>query len=121
MSEVNTLKTLNFTLKTAIELNHAYMPFVCGGGLFIPTTETYTLGETVLVHVKLPDQDKPLPIQGKVIWITPKHALYQALQGIGIQFIDSTAKSHCHEIESHLDPAHEVGGYAYWIDEDLNK
>lgn len=121
MSNVNALKSLTFVLKTKVELNHAYMPFISGGGIFVPTTEPYALGESVLINLELPNENQALAIEGKIVWITPKHALYQAIQGVGIEFTGPNAQAHCHQIETHLDPDHEVGGYTYWIDEDLNK
>lgn len=49
------------------ELYSAYMPFVRGGGLFIPTEQAFTLGESCLLILKLPDTDE-MSIVTQVVW-----------------------------------------------------
>ncbi len=62
----------------------AYMSFVEGGGIFVPTDDAYSLGEEVFVRVDLPDSGSK-GIAGKVVWITPKGARSPRVPGIGIQ------------------------------------
>ncbi|MGA9698101.1 MAG: PilZ domain-containing protein [Acinetobacter sp.] len=50
----------------------SYMPFVAGGGLFIPTTQPVKLGEEVFVLATLPEQSQKIPLTGKVIRISQK-------------------------------------------------
>lgn len=81
---------INLELADKNALYRAYMSFVPNGGLFIPMRETggreYRLGEEVFLLLKLQEQDKQLPIPGKVVWITPVGAQGQRTPGIGIQF-----------------------------------
>ena len=62
----------------------SYMPFVAGGGLFIPSNQTVKLGDEVFVLTTLPEQSQKIPLTGKVIWISQKQNGIK-LQGFGIQ------------------------------------
>lgn len=62
----------------------SYMPYVQGGGLFIPSKQSKKLGDEVFVLATLPEQTQKIPLTGKVIWIAYKqHGI--KLQGFGIQ------------------------------------
>jgi type IV pilus assembly protein PilZ len=47
------------------------MPFIKGGGLFIPTNKSYKMGEEVFMLLTLMDDPAKLPVSGKVVWVTP--------------------------------------------------
>lgn len=112
---------LNYVIKDPLELNLSYMPFVNEGGLFIPTSQSFTLGDKVMVDLLLPGRKESLQIEGKVIWITPKNALHHVLPGVGVQFIGADAKTIRSQIEAQLDPTIEIGGYTYGITEGPQK
>lgn len=91
---------LSLTIKDKAVLYAAFMPFVKGGGLFIPTNKTYNLGDEVFLLLNLMEEVEKIPVAGKVIWITPKGAQGNRAQGIGVQFTgDETAKN---KIETYL-------------------
>jgi len=75
---------LKYAHKSALQ--KAYMPFLKGGGLFLPTTRTYSLNEEVFLLVTLPKSSQPLPVPGAVVWKTPRGAVEGRKQGIGIEF-----------------------------------
>jgi type IV pilus assembly protein PilZ len=77
---------LSLTIKDKAVLYAAYMPFVQGGGLFIPTNKAYKLGDEVFMLLTLMDEAEKLPLAGKVVWITPKGAQGNRTAGIGVQF-----------------------------------
>ncbi|MEZ5525691.1 MAG: PilZ domain-containing protein [Pseudomonadales bacterium] len=77
---------LSLTIKDKAVLYAAFMPFIKGGGLFIPTNKRYKLGAEVFILLSLMDEPEKLPIAGKVVWITPKGAQGSRAAGIGIQF-----------------------------------
>lgn len=79
---------LSISIEDLAVLDAAYMPFVENGGLFIPTTQHYELGDEVVVLLALMDEPSPLPLAGSVVWITPAGAQNQRTQGIGVQFSD---------------------------------
>lgn len=53
-------------------LQASYMPFVTGGGLFIPSKMAVKLGQKLLVIATLPEQSQQYPVTGQVIWISPR-------------------------------------------------
>jgi Tfp pilus assembly protein PilZ len=61
----------------------AYMPFLRGGGIFIPTSRPYALGEEVFMLLSLMDDPNKIAVQGKVVWITPEGVQGNRTQGIG--------------------------------------
>lgn len=79
---------LSLTIKDKAVLYAAYMPFIKSGGLFIPTSKTYKLGDEVFMLLSLMEETDRIPVAGKVIWITPKGAQGNRAAGIGIQFSD---------------------------------
>ena len=56
------------------------------GGLFVPTTREYRLGEDIYLLLSLPDDPQRYPVAGKVAWITPAGANNSKAQGIGVHF-----------------------------------
>lgn len=76
---------LALVLKTRGEFYQAWMPFIRGGGLFVPTTRAYELGEEVFLLVTLPEGASRVPMRGKVVWINPT-ASAGRVQGIGVGF-----------------------------------
>ena len=77
---------LSLSIKEKSALFAAYMPFVKGGGLFIPTNKAYKMGEEVYMLLSLMDDPAKIPVSGKVIWVTPQGAHGGRAQGIGVQF-----------------------------------
>ena len=64
----------------------AYMPVFSDGGLFVPTTREYKLGEDIYLLLSLPDDPQRYPVAGKVSWITPVNASAGRTQGVGVRF-----------------------------------
>ncbi len=80
---------LSLAIKDKGGLLNAYMPYVKGGGIFVPTTRRYSLGDEVFILLTLLDDKERLPVAGKVCWITPQGAQGNRTAGIGVQFNDS--------------------------------
>lgn len=76
--------SLNINSKSA--LYAAYMPLLRYGGIFIPTTRNYVIGDEVFMLLSLVDDPAKLPIAGTVVWITPVGAQNNKAQGIGVHF-----------------------------------
>nr|WP_246505586.1 PilZ domain-containing protein [Coralloluteibacterium stylophorae] len=81
---------LSLAIKDKASLYNAYMPFVKGGGIFVPTTKRYALGDEVFVMLSLMDEKERAGVAGKVIWITPPGAQGHRTAGIGVQFAESS-------------------------------
>ncbi len=77
---------LSFSLKDKNSLYASYMPFVQGGGIFIPTTREYEMGQEVFMLLNLMTETERLPINGKVVWKTPVGSDGYRSAGIGVQF-----------------------------------
>ena len=80
---------LSLAVKDKAALYNAYMPFVKGGGIFVPTPKRYFLGDEVFLLLTLLDEKDRLPVAGKVVWVTPTGAQGARAAGIGVQFADS--------------------------------
>ena len=63
----------------------AYMPFVQGGGLFVPTTRHANVGDDLYLILTLLDDATKFAVPGKVVWLTPPGSTGRQ-QGLGIQF-----------------------------------
>lgn len=77
---------IQLAIKEKSALYAAYIPLFTEGGMFIPTTRDYVLGDAVYVLISLPDEPQRYPIAGKVAWVTPAKAAYNRTQGVGIRF-----------------------------------
>jgi type IV pilus assembly protein PilZ len=64
----------------------AFIPTLADGGLFVPTTREYRLGEDIYLLLSLPDDPQRYPVAGKVAWITPANASGGRTQGVGVRF-----------------------------------
>ncbi|MDQ6619947.1 MAG: PilZ domain-containing protein [Pseudomonadota bacterium] len=85
---------LSLNIREKAALYAAYMPFLKGGGIFIPTSRQYQIGEDVFMLLSLMDDPNRIAVQGKVVWITPEGVQGNRTQGIGVQFTqDETGAS----------------------------
>ncbi len=82
---------LSLAIKEKAALYAAYMPFLKNGGIFVPTTRTWQLGDEIYLILALMDDPNKYPIAGKVAWITPAGANNNKAQGIGVHFPDDEA------------------------------
>jgi type IV pilus assembly protein PilZ len=77
---------LSLSIKEKAALFAAYMPFVKGGGIFIPTAKAYNLGDEVFMLLQLMNDPTRIAVSGTVVWITPPGSHGNRTQGIGVQF-----------------------------------
>jgi len=99
---------LTLTIKDKSALYLAYMPFVLNGGLFIPTSSSYNLGDEVFMLLNLMDDGEKIPVAGRVIWMTPRGAQGKRTAGIGVQFSDQDNGDTQKKIDNYL--AGALGG-----------
>ena len=76
---------VQLAIREKAALYAAYMPFLEGGGLFVPTTRTVSLGDELYLILSLMDDPAKLSVTGSVVWITPAGAPGRQ-QGLGVQF-----------------------------------
>lgn len=111
MTEANTNQRqgiLSLTIKDKNALYAAYMPFVTNGGLFIPTSRQYQIGEEVFMLLNLMEETERLPVAGKIVWITPNGAEGYRATGVGVQFSDQDGGMARNKIENYLAGALEL-------------
>ena len=65
-----------FTLviRSKAALYAAWIPLLKGGGIFLPSNRSHSLGEEVLILLTLLDDPNKIPLQGSVAWINPAHS-----------------------------------------------
>lgn len=80
---------LSLAIKDKQALYNAYMPFVKGGGIFVPTVKRYAIGDEVFILLTLLEDKERLPVAGRVCWITPPGSQGNRTAGIGVQFNES--------------------------------
>ena len=93
---------LSLSIKDKSALYAAYMPFMKNGGLFVPTSKKYRLGDEVFMLLTLMEEKEKMPIAGRVAWITPAGAEGNRSAGIGIQFSELDKGQTKHKIENQL-------------------
>jgi type IV pilus assembly protein PilZ len=97
---------LSLAIKEKAALYAAYMPFLKNGGMFVPTTKPYKIGDEIYLILALMDDANKYPIAGKVAWITPPGAHNNKAQGIGVHFpADETGQRAKQRIEEILGAA----------------
>lgn len=77
---------IQLAIKEKAALYAAYIPIFAEGGVFIPTSREYALGDDVYVLLSLPEDMQRYPVAGKVAWVTPARAAGGRTQGVGIMF-----------------------------------
>jgi type IV pilus assembly protein PilZ len=77
---------IQLSIKEKAALYAAYIPLFADGGIFIPSSRDYRIGDDVYVLLSLPDDPQRYPVAGKVAWVTPAKAQGGRTQGVGIRF-----------------------------------
>ena len=77
---------IQLAIKEKAALYSAFIPLFSEGGIFIPTSREYKLGDDIYVLLSLPDDTQRYPVAGKVAWVTPAKASSNRTQGVGILF-----------------------------------
>lgn len=93
---------ISIAIRDKQALYMSYMPFIDGGGLFVPSPKAYDLGEELFLLVHIMDEPDPINISGKVVWVTPKGALGNRPVGVGVQIMNDEKNIVSELIESKL-------------------
>ncbi len=81
---------MTLAIRDQAGLASTYMPFVQGGGIFVPTTRLANLGDDLYLIMTLLEDPTKYAVPGKVVWITPAGTTGRP-QGLGIQFARNEA------------------------------
>jgi type IV pilus assembly protein PilZ len=89
-TETRTASTRPSVIQLAIRekaaLYAAYIPVFTEGGVFVPTSREYKLGDDVYILLTLPEDTERHPVAGKVAWITPSGVTGNRTPGVGVRF-----------------------------------
>lgn len=85
---------VQLAIKEKAALYAAYIPLFQEGGVFIPTSREYKLGDDVYVLLTLPEDTQRYPVAGKVAWVTPARAAGNRTQGVGVRFPNDEKSRH---------------------------
>ena len=85
---------VQLAIKEKAALYAAYIPLFQEGGVFIPTSREYKLGDDVYVLLTLPEDTQRYPVAGKVAWVTPARAAGNRTQGVGVRFPNDDKSRH---------------------------
>jgi type IV pilus assembly protein PilZ len=77
---------LSLSIKEKAALYAAYMPYLKNGGIFVPTSKPYQLGDEVYLILTLMDDPTKIPVAGKVVWVAPSGGGASKTPGIGVHF-----------------------------------
>ena len=80
------------SIASAEILQSLYLSYIRNGGVFIPATGGYMLGDPVFILLSLVAEKRKIPICATVIWITPIQSQENKCSGIGVRFADSESK-----------------------------
>lgn len=75
---------LSLEIREQSGLRMSFMPFLEGGGLFVPTAREMNIGDAVYLMLTLWDDETLYTLPGKVVWVTPAGSTGRS-QGLGIQ------------------------------------
>jgi type IV pilus assembly protein PilZ len=76
---------LSLAIKEKAALYAAYMPWLKNGGIFVPTSRQYQLGDDVYLILTLMEDPTKIPVAGKIVWVSPAGG-GQRQPGIGVHF-----------------------------------
>lgn len=80
-------RNLSMSINDKQSLHASYMPFVKDGALFVPTNESFSLQDEVVLQLRLVYEGKKLLIPGRVVWIAQGKSQQGTVPGVGIQFV----------------------------------
>ncbi len=102
MTEQTRKGIIAFSITDRGALYSSYMSFVTNGGVFVPTSRAYELGDDVFMLLKLMEDTSPTPVRGRVVWVTPAGAQGNKTPGVGVQFDEADNGATRSSIEQHL-------------------
>ena len=92
---------ITLALKDKNAIYSAYMPFLKNGGLFVPTSRDFELGDEVFLLLTMMDDPQRHPVTGKVAWIMGKASANRPV-GVGIQFVGDDSDNIQRKIEAQI-------------------
>lgn len=79
-------KMLALQLRDKTMLYNSYMSFLEHGGLFVPTDDSFSLEDEILLAIELPGMPEKKFLRTKVAWINPARTSAHRPKGVGLAF-----------------------------------
>ncbi len=103
---------LNLPISSLDMLYAYYMPFLQGGGVFVPTKKKYPMAAEVSLLIKLWDDQRASPVPARVVWLSSDGGASRDTMagptGIGVQFLGAEGERMRARIEK-LIAGHKAG------------
>jgi type IV pilus assembly protein PilZ len=109
------LPIIPLRFKSQSQLYKSYMPWLKNGGLFIPTSKRFEMGQEVLMMVVLPEMREKIPAAGVVSWVCPKDVTGHNKPGVGVEFTDQDGAALRLRIEGMLTAQLKEGAPTYTL------
>lgn len=87
-SSKSKLPIIPLRFKSLNQLYKSYMPWLKNGGLFLPTSKRFEMGQEILMMVVLPELPDKFPAAGVVSWVCPQNTTGHNKPGVGVEFTD---------------------------------
>ena len=92
---------LSVSIRELAVLHASYMPFLKNGVIFIPDSKQYEINDEVFLLLDILDEKEKIPVNGRVVWLTPANAQANRPPGIGVQFSEKNSEAK-NKIETYL-------------------
>ena len=92
---------MSVSIRELAVLHASYMPFLKNGGIFIPDSKQYEINDEVFLLLDILDEKEKIPVNGRVVWLTPANAQANRPPGIGVQFSEKNSEAK-NKIETYL-------------------
>lgn len=102
MTEQTRKGIISFSITDRGALYSSYLSYAQNGGLFVPTSRSYDLGDEVFMLLRIMDDHSVTPVIGTVVWVTPAGAQGNKVPGVGVQFAEGDNGATRSSIETHL-------------------
>ncbi len=93
---------INLSILDKGALAACYMPFLSSPGFFVPTKRKYALGDHVFLLVQILDFPSYVPMNGRVVWVTPGGSQGNKSSGVGVIIEDTLDKELQNLIDTQL-------------------
>lgn len=80
------VKMIKLHITERTMLYSSYMSFLRGGGMFIASSDHFSMGEEVLLVLEVMEHDTKFPLRCQVVWQNPPSSNPMRPGGVGLAF-----------------------------------
>ena len=101
--------------KSLDQLYYSYMPWFKNGGLFIPTSKRFPMGQEIKMLIRLPESKENFSATGVVAWVSPLNSTGHKKQGVGVEFTDDGGMALRYRLDGLLEEKIKEGAPTYTL------